>query len=56
MPYGFEVETPSIFYWFKAGVAFTFGAGCIYVAFGVTWLYLIAHVPSLIFVRALAHF
>jgi hypothetical protein len=27
MPDGFEVETPSFGYWFKAGVAFTAGAG-----------------------------
>jgi hypothetical protein len=37
MPNGFEVEMPTFFTWFKAGVAFTIGAGIVYRR-RVTWL------------------
>lgn len=29
MPNGFEVETPTFWYWMKAGMAFTLGAGAV---------------------------
>jgi hypothetical protein len=29
MPNGFEVETPTFWYWMKAGMAFTLGAGIV---------------------------
>lgn len=54
MPNGFEVETPTVYYWMKAGAAFTFGAGCVTVAAGMLWLLLLSKVPELIFLRALS--
>lgn len=56
MPGGFEVETPSIYYWVKAGAAFTFGAGCVYVTFAILWLILLARAPELVMLRALTRF
>lgn len=47
MPNGFEVETPSFLYWLKAGVAFTLGAGGVYVFGVILWLLLLSVAPSL---------
>lgn len=38
MPNGFEVETPTFWYWMKAGVAFTLGAGIVTVTFALCWM------------------
>lgn len=40
MPNGFEVETPTFWYWMKAGIAFTLGAGIVTVTGIVCWLLL----------------
>jgi len=32
MPNGFEIETPTFWYWVKAGMAFTLGAGIVTVS------------------------
>lgn len=53
---GFSIDSLSWWFWVKAGMGFTLGAGAMYVVFGVLWLYVISRVPSLIFVRALAKF
>jgi hypothetical protein len=37
MPNGFEVETPTFGYWFKAGAAFTLGAGIVTVCAAAVW-------------------
>lgn len=37
MPNGFEVETPTFWYWMKAGVAFTLGAAIVTVTTVVCW-------------------
>jgi hypothetical protein len=47
MPNGFEFELPSFGYWFKAGVAFTLGAGAIYVLGVIAWLFLLNILPAL---------
>jgi hypothetical protein len=54
MPNGFEVETPTFWYWMKAGVAFTLGAGAVTVFATIVWMWLIARVPGLIVLRAIS--
>ncbi len=51
-----DFQWPSFWYFVKAGVAFTLGAGVVYVAAAMLWLYLISQVPGFIFLRALSHF
>jgi hypothetical protein len=38
MPNGFEVETPTFWYWMKAGIAFTLGAGIVTFVAVVSWV------------------
>jgi uncharacterized membrane protein len=38
MPNGFELETPTFGYWFKAGIAFTLGAGLVTVLGALLWM------------------
>jgi hypothetical protein len=37
MPNGYELEVPTFWYWFKAGVAFTMGAGIVTFCGVVAW-------------------
>lgn len=45
--HGYDVDLPSFFYWVRAGVALTVGAGVAYVAFVILWIVLITQVPAL---------
>ena len=54
MPNGFELETPSFSYWFKAGIAFTLGAGIVTVTFWVLWVMTSLGLAAA-FVRTLMH-
>lgn len=39
MPNGFEIDAPTFGYWFKAGAAFTLGAGAVsLVAMVLSWI------------------
>lgn len=53
---GISVDNMTWWFWIKAGMGFTVGAGCVYVLFGVLWLYLISQVPALVFLRAITRF
>lgn len=54
MPNGFEIETPSFWYWMKAGIAFTIGAGAVSLTSALVWLWLISRAPALVALKALA--
>ena len=49
---GFEFELPPASYWFKAGAAFTLGAGVIYVVAVLAWLLLLSIAPGVYLLRA----
>jgi len=53
MPNGFEVETPTFWYWFKAGVAFTIGAGLVYFCSLIAWALVLWRIPTLLIARNL---
>lgn len=39
MPNGFEIDAPTFGYWFKAGAAFTLGAGAVSIfAMVLSWI------------------
>lgn len=40
MPNGFELEVPTFGYWFKAGMAFTLGAGLVTVTAAICWMFI----------------
>lgn len=46
--HGYELEAPSVWYWARAGVGFTIGAGGVYVLATAVWWWLLAHVPNLL--------
>lgn len=54
LPSELSVAKMSWWFWVKAGIGFSLGAGFVYALFGLLWLFAISRVPSLIFVRALA--
>lgn len=54
MPNGFELEVPTFWYWMKAGIAFTMGAGVVSILSAVAWLWLISRAPALVALKALA--
>lgn len=56
MPSGYEVEKPTTWDWMKAGAAFTFGAGCVYVIAALLWLGLVSRAPELMMLRAMTRF
>ncbi len=51
MPHGYDLETPSFFYWMRAGAALMLGAGVVYVGAAIVWVWLMLHVPSLLLLR-----
>lgn len=40
-PNGFEIETPSLSYWFKAGAGFALGAGTVFVVAGAFYVFFV---------------
>jgi len=50
---GICIDNLTWWFWVKAGMGFTVGAGCMYVVFGVIWFYLLTRIPELLFLRAL---
>lgn len=55
-PAGFEVQTPSFGYWFKAGIAFTVGAGIVYVLSAVLWAIAEIEMPALAVIHSFTKF
>lgn len=53
MPNGFEVQTPSFWYWMTAGIAFTIGAGAVSVLATVVRMWLMTQVPVLMVLRSI---
>lgn len=53
MPNGFEIETPSFWYWMKAGIAFTLGAGAVWLTSVMAWIWLISQAPGLVMLKTL---
>ena len=49
---GVSVDNLTWWFWVKAGMGFTLGAGVIYIASTILWFYLITQAPALIFLRA----
>lgn len=53
-PNGTEIEMPTFWYWMKAGIAFTLGAGLVSIVGSLAWLWLISRAPALVALKALA--
>ena len=51
---GVEFHSPSLWFWIKAGIGFTFGAGVVYVMAYTLWILLLVNVAAG-FLRILRH-
>lgn len=53
---GLQIDNLTWWFWVKAGMGFTIGAGFIYLVGAVLWLELLMRAPSLVILRALTRF
>lgn len=53
-----NIATPAfgVWFWFKAGIGFTLGAGAVAIAWWIVWVFLIINVPGLWLARGLSRF
>jgi len=53
---GLSIDNMSWWFWIKAGMGFTLGAGIVYVAVQILWFYIIIKNPLLVVLRPLTRF
>lgn len=47
-----RVAPLSFWFWVKAGIGFTIGAGIVYIAAAILWLWLLSKIPALFLLRS----
>lgn len=50
----FSIGNMSWWFWIKAGIGFTLGAGAVYIAASALWIAAITEFPGLFFLRLIA--
>ncbi len=53
---GISIDNLTWWFWVKAGMGFTLGAGAVYVAFAVVWFLIVSRLPELVILRAITRF
>lgn len=53
---GISVDNLSWWFWMKAGMGFTLGAGIVYATGTIVWLMMLSRAPGLIWLRMVARY